>query len=152
MLTDPVADMLTRIRNANLAMHDQASMPASKLKIEIAKLLEAEGYLSGWSAQGEGRDHVLTVNLKYDKNRRQVISGLRRVSKPGRRIYVDRDSIPKVLGGMGVHRSSQMSVCRTKPCNGRAWTSTSVPNGTSWPTSRMRCSTMLAPDTKCRFS
>jgi len=102
MLTDPVADMLTRIRNANLAMHDQASMPASKLKIEIAKLLEAEGYLSGWSAQGEGRDHVLTVNLKYDKNRRQVISGLRRVSKPGRRIYVDRDSIPKVLGGMGV--------------------------------------------------
>lgn len=102
MLTDPVADMLTRIRNANQAMHDQASMPASKLKIEIAKVLEAEGYIAGWSAAGEGRDHTLTISLKYDKNRRQVISGIRRVSKPGRRIYVDRDTIPKVLGGMGV--------------------------------------------------
>lgn len=102
MMTDPVADMLTRIRNANLAMHDQAKMPASKLKIEIAKLLEAEGYITGWSEEGEGREHSLTIALKYDKNRRQVISGLRRISKPGRRVYVDRDTIPKVLGGMGV--------------------------------------------------
>lgn len=102
MLTDPVADMLTRIRNANQAMHDQASMPASKLKIELAKVLEAEGYITGWSEAGDGRDRVLTVALKYDKSRRQVISGLRRISKPGRRVYVDRDTIPKVLGGMGV--------------------------------------------------
>lgn len=102
MMTDPVADMLTRIRNANLAMHDQASMPASKLKIELAKLLEDEGYIAGWTDEGEGPTRTLTINLKYDKNRRHVISGLRRVSKPGRRIYVDRDSVPKVLGGMGV--------------------------------------------------
>jgi small subunit ribosomal protein S8 len=102
MLTDPVADMLTRVRNANMALHDQVAMPASKLKIEIAKLLETEGYIAGWSAEGEGKDHTLTVRLKYDKSRQQVISGLRRVSKPGRRVYVDRDAIPKVLGGMGV--------------------------------------------------
>lgn len=102
MMTDPFADMLTRIRNAALAMHDQANIPASKLKIEFAKLLEAEGYISGWSDEGEGRDHTLTVKLKYDKNRRQVISGLRRVSKPGRRVYVGRGDVPRVLGGMGV--------------------------------------------------
>ncbi len=101
-MTDPVADMLTRIRNANLAMHDQASMPASKLKIELARLLESEGYIAGWQDEGEGPDRTLTINLKYDKNRRHVISGLRRVSKPGRRIYVNRDTVPKVLGGMGV--------------------------------------------------
>ncbi len=102
MMTDPFADMLTRIRNAALAMHDHATLPASKLKIEFAKLLEDEGYISGWSTEGEGRDHMLTVNLKYDKNRRQVISGPRRVSKPGRRVYVGRGEVPKVLGGMGV--------------------------------------------------
>ena len=102
MLTDPVADMLTRVRNANQALHDQVAMPSSKLKVEIAKLLEAEGYIVGWEQSGEGKDATLLVRLKYDRSRRQVISGLRRVSKPGRRIYVDRDGIPKVLGGMGV--------------------------------------------------
>jgi small subunit ribosomal protein S8 len=102
MLTDPVADMLTRLRNANQALHDTVSMPASKLKAEIATVLEAEGYIIGWSEEGEGKDRTLTVKLKYDASRRQVISGLRRISKPGRRVYVDRNSIPKVLGGMGV--------------------------------------------------
>ena len=102
MLTDPVADMLTRVRNANQALHDQVRMPASKLKIEIAKLLEAEGYIAGWEDSGEGKEHVLLIRLKYDKSRRQVISGLKRISKPGRRVYVDRTEIPKVLGGMGV--------------------------------------------------
>ncbi len=102
MMTDPVADMLTRLRNANQALHDTVNMPASKLKAEIAKVLEAEGYILGWSEEGEGKDRTLTVKLKYDKSRRQVISGLRRISKPGRRVYVDRTSIPKVLGGMGV--------------------------------------------------
>jgi small subunit ribosomal protein S8 len=102
MLTDPVADMLTRVRNANQALHDQVAMPSSNLKVEIAKLLEAEGYISGWQEDGEGKDRTLVVRLKYDRSRRQVISGLRRVSKPGRRVYVDRDNIPKVLGGMGV--------------------------------------------------
>lgn len=102
MLTDPVADMLTRVRNANQALHDQVAMPTSKLKVEIAKLLEDEGYIVGWSEEGEGKDRQLIVRLKYDRSRRQVISGLRRISKPGRRVYVDRTSIPKVLGGMGV--------------------------------------------------
>ncbi len=102
MMTDPVADMLTRVRNANQALHDQVLMPASKLKAEIAKVLEAEGYIVGWEESGEGKDKTLLVKLKYDKSRRQVISGLRRISKPGRRVYVDRDEIPKVLGGMGV--------------------------------------------------
>lgn len=102
MMTDPVADMLTRVRNANQALHDEVRMPASKLKTEIAKLLEAEGYIVGWEESGEGKDKTLLVKLKYDKSRRQVISGLRRISKPGRRVYVDRESIPKVLGGMGV--------------------------------------------------
>jgi small subunit ribosomal protein S8 len=102
MLTDPVADMLTRVRNANQALHDQVVMPTSKLKVEIAKLLEAEGYINGWAEEGEGKDRSLVIRLKYDRSRRQVISGLRRVSKPGRRVYVDRTSIPKVLGGMGV--------------------------------------------------
>jgi small subunit ribosomal protein S8 len=102
MMTDPVADMLTRLRNANQALHDTVVMPASALKAEIAKVLEAEGYITGWSVEGEGKDRTLTVKLKYDASRRQVISGLRRVSKPGRRVYVDRTSIPKVLGGMGV--------------------------------------------------
>jgi small subunit ribosomal protein S8 len=102
MMTDPVADMLTRVRNANQALHDQVTMPASKLKAELAKLLESEGYIVGWEEAGEGKDKTLLIKLKYDKSRRQVISGLRRISKPGRRVYVDRDSIPKVLGGMGV--------------------------------------------------
>ena len=102
MMTDPVADMLTRVRNANQALHDQVTMPASKLKAELAKLLESEGYIVGWEESGEGKHRTLLVKLKYDKSRRQVISGLRRISKPGRRVYVDRDSIPKVLGGMGV--------------------------------------------------
>ena len=102
MLTDPVADMLTRVRNANQALHDQVIMPASNLKVELAKLLESEGYISGWEESGEGKERMLLVRLKYDRSRRQVISGLKRISKPGRRVYVDRDSIPKVLGGMGV--------------------------------------------------
>jgi small subunit ribosomal protein S8 len=98
MLTDPIADMLTRIRNANLALHDAVDMPTSKLKVEIAKLLEAEGYITGWSVEGG----TLNVRLKYDRDRRRVISGLKRISRPGRRAYADRNSLPRVLGGMGV--------------------------------------------------
>jgi len=98
MLTDPIADMLTRIRNANLALHDAVEMPTSKLKVEIARLLEAEGYISGFDVEGG----TLTVRLKYDRDRRRVISGIKRISRPGRRAYADRNSIPRVLGGMGV--------------------------------------------------
>ena len=102
MLTGPIADMLTRIRNAAQAMHDTVEMPASKQKMAIARLLEDEGYIVGYSVDDAQVGRTMTLRLKYDRDRRQVISGLRRVSRPGRRVYVDRDSIPRVLGGMGV--------------------------------------------------
>ena len=102
MLTDPIADMLTRIRNANLALHDSVEMPASKLKTEIARVLRDEGYIMDFEVQDGDSGRELAIRLKYDRDRRRVISGLRRVSTPGRRIYVDRTSIPRILGGMGV--------------------------------------------------
>src|SRR5881398_948080 len=102
MLTDPVADMLTRIRNANKAMHDHVEMPTSRLKEEIARILKEEGYIRDFRVQkGESFD-TLVVELKFGRNRERVISGLRRVSKPGRRVYARKDRLPRVLGGMGV--------------------------------------------------
>ena len=101
MLTDPVADMLTRIRNANKAMHERVEMPTSRLKEEIARLLKEEGYIKDYRVQkGESFD-TLVVELKFGRNRERVISGLRRVSKPGRRVYARKDRLPRVLGGMG---------------------------------------------------
>jgi small subunit ribosomal protein S8 len=103
-MTDPIADMLTRIRNANTAMHDTVKMPASKLKRSLADILEREGYIGGFdvtpSATGPGS--VLEIKLKYAPDRTRTIGGLRRVSKPGLRIYAQADRIPRVLGGMGV--------------------------------------------------
>ena len=101
MQTDPIADMLTRIRNANKAMHERAEMPTSRLKEEIARILKEEGYISGYKVEkGESYDS-LVVELKFGKNRERVISDLKRVSKPGRRIYARKDRLPRVLGGMG---------------------------------------------------
>jgi small subunit ribosomal protein S8 len=102
MLTDPIADMLTRIRNANLALHDTVEMPGSSLKTDIARVLEEQGYIAGFETSVDGSRSTLLVKLKYDEDRRRVITGLDRVSKPGRRVYADKDSLPKVLGGMGV--------------------------------------------------
>lgn len=102
MLTDPIADMLTRIRNANLALHDTVEMPGSRLKADIARVLEEQGYIAGYETSSEGTRSTLVVKLKYNEDRRRVITGLDRVSKPGRRVYADKDSLPKVLGGMGV--------------------------------------------------
>lgn len=102
MLTDPIADMLTRIRNANLALHDAVEMPGSKLKAEIARVLRDEGYIADYEVRDGEVGTELVVRLKYDRDRRRVISGLERVSKPGRRVYVDREGIPRVLGGMGI--------------------------------------------------
>jgi len=100
-MTDPIADMLTRIRNANQANHATVEIPASKMKADIAKLMLAQGYISGCEqARGEHGD-VLVISLKYGKNREKVISGIKRVSKPGRRIYARKDTLPKVLGGLG---------------------------------------------------
>ncbi|MDH3227090.1 MAG: 30S ribosomal protein S8 [Thermoleophilia bacterium] len=101
MLTDPIADMLTRVRNSLAALHDQAEMPSSKLKERVASLLTDEGYISGYDVDDSDRLPVLRVTLKYDEDRRPAISGLRRESSPGRRVYVQVDGIPKIQGGMG---------------------------------------------------
>ena len=102
MLTDPVADMLARIRNANKAMHASTSMPTSKIKEEIARILKEEGYIKDFHVEkGEAFD-TLVVDLKFGRNRQRVLSDLKRVSKPGRRVYARKDRLPRVLGGMGV--------------------------------------------------
>ena len=104
MLTDPIADMLTRIRNANTAMHDEVRMPASKQKVALAAILQKEGYISGYSVapSNAGPGDVLTIAMKYSADRRRTISGLRRISTPGLRIYRKSDAVPRVLGGLGV--------------------------------------------------
>jgi small subunit ribosomal protein S8 len=102
MMTDPIADMLTRIRNANTALHDAVEMPGSTLKAEVAKVLKEQGYITDYELQEARVGTELVIKLKYSRDRRRVISGLTRVSKPGRRVYVDRTSIPRILGGMGV--------------------------------------------------
>jgi small subunit ribosomal protein S8 len=114
MHTDPIADMLTRIRNANKAMHDSTSMPTSRLKEEIARILKEEGYITDFSVvssedlnarQEDKKKHVpydtLTIELKYGRNRDRVLTNLKRISKPGRRVYARKDRLPRVLGGMG---------------------------------------------------
>ena len=101
MLTDPIADMLTRIRNANQALHDRAEMPTSRMKVEIARILKVEGYIRDYElTKGESFD-TLVIHLKYGRNRERIITDLKRVSKPGRRIYARKDRLPRVLGGMG---------------------------------------------------
>jgi small subunit ribosomal protein S8 len=101
MLTDPVGDMLARIKNANKALHETATMPASRMKEEIARLLKEEGYIKDYRIdKGEAFD-TLVIELKFGRNRERVITDLRRVSKPGRRVYANKDRLPRVLGGMG---------------------------------------------------
>ncbi len=101
MLTDPIADMLTRIRNANKAMHDRADMPTSRLKEQIARILKEEGYIRDFKVVEGESFNTLVVELKYGKSRERVITGIKRVSKPGRRVYARQDRLPRVLGGMG---------------------------------------------------
>jgi small subunit ribosomal protein S8 len=103
-MTDPIADFLTRIRNAIHAAHETVEVPASKLKSELARILTEQGYIEGWSvnpAPNGGAGEIIEIRLKYTNDRRSAISGLRRVSRPGQRTYVDAKHIPKVLGGMG---------------------------------------------------
>jgi small subunit ribosomal protein S8 len=105
-MTDPIADMLTRIRNASMARHPRVDVPHSKLKVEIARILEREGYILGYKVleakPGERPSRVLRVFLKYGPHGERVISGLERVSRPGRRIYAGRDEVPEVLAGLGI--------------------------------------------------
>jgi small subunit ribosomal protein S8 len=101
-MTDPIADMLTRLRNANAAYHDQVAMPHSKLKVHIAEILQREGYIAAFRTEPGERGQTLIVELKYGPNRERSIAGLRRVSKPGLRVYAKSTGLPKVLGGLGV--------------------------------------------------
>ena len=101
-VSDPVADLLTRIRNANLAYKDELVAPVSKLSESVLKILDAEGYISGYSREGEGVQQAFRIRLKYGIRRRRAITGLRRISKPGRRIYRGRGELPRVQGGLGV--------------------------------------------------
>lgn len=103
-VTDPIADMLTRVRNANLAMHDTVVMPSSKLKEALAQILQREGYIAGYTTRdNEGRPgKSLEITLKYSVDRTRTISGIKRVSKPGLRVYTNHERLPRVLGGLGV--------------------------------------------------
>ena len=104
MLTDPIADMLTRVRNANTAMHDEVRMPSSKQKVALAEILTKEGYISGFNVAPatSGSGDVLTIEMKYSNDRRRTISGIKRVSTPGLRVYRGATDVPRVLGGLGV--------------------------------------------------
>ena len=103
-MTDPIADMLTRLRNANSAYHDTVSMPSSKIKTHIAEILQQEGYIAGWTVEDntDAPGQKLILTLKYGPNRERSIAGVRRVSKPGLRVYAKATNLPRVLGGLGV--------------------------------------------------
>ncbi len=101
-MTDPIADMLTRVRNANSAFHEKVDMPASKMLVGIAKILKEQGYIKDWRVRKDGVFEVLEVYMKYTPDRTRSISGLKRISKPGLRVYARKDQIPKVLGGLGI--------------------------------------------------
>jgi len=104
MMTDPIADMLTRVRNANTAKHDEVRMPSSKQKVALAELLQKEGYIAGYDTapSPKGVGHVLTIQMKYSPDRDRTIMGLRRISTPGLRVYRNSTTVPRVLGGLGV--------------------------------------------------
>lgn len=101
-MSDPIADMLTRIRNASSVFHETVDVPASKLKKEVARILKEEGYIRDYKVMDDGKQGMIRIYLKYAPPKRQVITGIKRISKPGLRVYVKRDSIPKVLGGLGI--------------------------------------------------
>ena len=102
-MTDPVADMLTRIRNGLQAGHEEVVIPASKIKVEIAKILKAEGYIDNYKVEGEtAKDKTITIELKYSPDGQRVITGLKRISKPGLKVYAKANAIPRVLNGLGI--------------------------------------------------
>jgi small subunit ribosomal protein S8 len=101
-MSDPLADMLTRVRNACMVKFESVNMPLSKLKVNVAKILKEEGYINDFHVQEDGVQGVLSIDLKYDQSKDRVIIGLRRISKPGRRMYVNADNIPKVMSGLGI--------------------------------------------------
>ena len=102
MVTDPIADMLTRIRNANQMRDKEVEVPASNLKIEIAKILKEEGFVNDYKIKKNNVQNIIVINLKYTENKVRVITGLKKISKPGLRVYVKADEVPKVLNGLGI--------------------------------------------------
>lgn len=102
VMTDPIADMLTRIRNANHAKHEFVDIPASKIKKEIANILLEEGYIKGFDIIDDGKQGIIRVELKYQQNKERVITGIKRISKPGLRVFVGKEDTPRVLGGLGI--------------------------------------------------
>jgi small subunit ribosomal protein S8 len=102
MMTDPIADMLTRIRNASNAKHDSVDIPASNIKKELAQILLNEGFIKGFDVIDDAKQGIIRVDLKYGNKNEKVISGIKRISKPGLRVYVKSDEIPRVLGGLGI--------------------------------------------------
>jgi small subunit ribosomal protein S8 len=102
VMTDPIADMLTRIRNATMSYKDEVLVPSSTVKERIVEILAREGYVAGAGVEGEGKDRTIKIQLKYGPNREKTITGVKRISKPGRRVYAGRDDLPRVLGGLGI--------------------------------------------------
>lgn len=100
-MTDPIADLLTRIRNGNMVMHESVEVPSSRIKLAIAGILREEGYIKDYEYIEDGKQGIIRIYLKYGPNKEKVITGLKRISKPGLRVYVKKDEIPKVLGGLG---------------------------------------------------
>lgn len=101
-MSDPLADMVTRIRNAGMVLHKSVDMPLSSLKLGVTKILKQEGYIDSFDIVSDNKQGMLKIDLKYDQVKRRAISGIRRISKPGRRIYVQHDNIPKVMSGLGI--------------------------------------------------
>ena len=102
MMTDPIADMLTRIRNANMAKLEKVDIPASKMKIEMTKIMKEKGFIKSFKVLRDRKQGIIRISMKYLEGHEKVITGLKRVSKPGRRVYVDKTEIPKVMGGYGI--------------------------------------------------
>lgn len=117
MLTDPIADMLTRMRNAIMIRAEKVDIPASRMKLEIAKILKEEGFIRAYKILKDKKQGILRITLKYTTDNESIISGLKRISKPGRRVYVSRDSIPSVMGGIGISiLSTSRGVLGDKAC------------------------------------
>lgn len=102
VMTDPIADFLTRIRNANSAMHQKVEIPSSKMKVAMAEILEEEGFIRSFEVTEDNKQGILTVVLKYGPQKERVITGMKRISKPGLKVYCKKDEVPKVLGGLGI--------------------------------------------------
>ena len=101
-MTDPIADMLTRIRNANVMRYQEVEVPASKIKVEIARILKEEGFISDYKIKKNNVQNIISLNLKYGQNKERVITGLKRISKPGLRVYASVEELPRVLNGLGI--------------------------------------------------